>query len=179
MIFLLWLGLFQEGEKSFWHGCCRKLRARTNVEGEPTSSSFSVVLRHHSLRLLSLHVVVVVVAFLSGHSALSKELMRSVGEGASVAPRASTTFEVHAHLRLALLVINADATRACGGTTSALTEITTAAVGYLADVGGEVPVRGLGIVVDVVHLPLGSVRDLPTGWQLRTLSGVLRIVAHV
>jgi len=139
-----------------------------------------VVLRHHrSLLLLLLLLRHAVEAALSRHRALSKELMGAVGESAAVAPRARAALEVHAHLRLALVVVDSDTARA-GDTaaTATLTEVTAASIGNVADVRRQVPVRGLGVVVDVVHLTFCGVGDLPARGQLGTSGGVLRVVAH-
>ena len=98
-----------------------------------------------------------------------------MSERAAVTPAARAALVVHAHLRLALAVVDTDAATPRGP--AAATE-RTAPIRVHALVGGshrrrERPVRRLRVVVDVVQLAVARVRHLPAGRQRRR-RGLLR-----
>jgi len=125
---------------------------------EPSSS------RRRALLLIHLRVAL-------RDLSLRHQLVRAVRKGATVTPRARAALEVHAHLGLALRVIDANATLTIAlplATATTAAETTTAVVSARRRrVRGrrERPVRGLGVVIDVVHLAVLRVGNLPAGGQ--------------
>lgn len=88
-----------------------------------------------------------------------RELLRRVGEGAVSTVRArATVLDVHTHLRLHL--------RAVDTATLALRAAVTAHLLLHRVLGGKLPVRRAGVVVDVVDFAVGRVGHLPARRQL-------------
>jgi hypothetical protein len=111
------------------------------------------------------------------------QLDGTVSKGATITPRARPALPVHAHLGLALGLVNANAatTRAEAATTAA-----TRTWGAVSNVLGDLalhlrrlPVGGLGVVVDVVHLSGRRVRHLPTRGQVRLVCCKISTALHL